>query len=161
MTRPIGLLLKHRKMNILTELMTPAYTPGKQIRVVPTRYGRIGLLICADTFVKENLRELRRLRPDIVLVPFGWAAQADQWPDHGKELAKTVTQAAREIGAPVVGVDLVGEITHGPWRGRLFGGQSVTCDSGGNILAVAQDRKEQVVIVRLPIPRRDADGPGR
>ncbi len=146
------LLLTHRKINILTELMTPPYTPGEAIQVVPTRYGKIGLLICADTFVERHLQEMRRRRPDLVLVPYGWAAQTDQWPDHGKELARTVTKAAKAIGAPLVGVDLVGEITRGPWRGRTYGGQSVTSDAAGNILAVAHDRDQHIVEVQLPLP---------
>ena len=63
------LLLKHRKINILTHLMTPPYTPGQDIQVAETRYGKIGLLICADTFVETHLQEMRRLRPDLVLCP--------------------------------------------------------------------------------------------
>ena len=39
------ILLKHRKINILTHLMEPSYTPGKDIQAVDTRLGRIGLLI--------------------------------------------------------------------------------------------------------------------
>jgi len=145
-----SLLLKHRKRNILTRLMTPAYTPGAgDIRVVPTRYGRIGLLICADTFTENHLQAMRQRHPNLVLVPYGWAAKNDQWPEHGKELASTVAKAARTIGAPVVGVDLVGEITHGPWSGQTYGGQSVACDASGKILATARDRDVDVVLVEL------------
>jgi predicted amidohydrolase len=149
------LLLKHRKRSILTHLMSPAYTPGMEnFQVVQSRFGRIGLLVCADTFSSKHLQSLRDLRPDLVLVPYGWAAEKDQWPEHGKELANTVTKAARTIGAPVVGVDLVGAITHGPWNGRTYGGQSVTCDASGKILAVARDRDVDVVIVELALPIR-------
>jgi len=148
-----SLLLKHRKRNILTRLMSPAYTPGSgDIRVVQTRYGRVGLLICADTFIQDHLRAMHRLGPDLVLIPYGWAAENNQWPEHGKELASTVAKAARTIGAPVVGVDLVGEITHGPWNGRTYGGQSVACDASGKILAVARDRDVDVVIVEMALP---------
>lgn len=151
-----SLLLKHRKRNILAHLMTPPYTPGSDIQVVATRYGRIGLLICADTFSPEYLQAMRALHPDVVLVPYGWAAENDQWPEHGKQLAKTVSQAALTIGAPVVGVDLVGAITHGPWRGRTYGGQSVACDGSGKILAVARDRDVDVVTVELKWAERQA-----
>ena len=147
-----AVLLKHRKLNILTSLMSPPYTPGEDIQVAATRYGKIGLLICADTFVEAHLREMRRLQPDVLLVPFGWAALTERWPDHGKALAETVTKAAAAVEAPVVGVNLVGMITHGPWCGRTFGGQSVTSDAVGKILAVADDRKEQTVAVRVPLP---------
>ncbi|UCE43256.1 MAG: carbon-nitrogen hydrolase family protein [Candidatus Aminicenantes bacterium] len=145
------ILLKHRKMNILTELMTPPYAQGKDVGTVETKFGKIGLLICADTFKTDILKQMTNLKPDLVLVPYGWAAKQAQWPEHGKKLQKTVTKAARMIGAPVVGVDLVGEITHGPWTGMTYGGQSVTTDANGRILAIAKDRDRDVMIIQIPI----------
>ena len=145
------ILLKHRKINILTKLMTPPYTPGSDIRVAETKFGRIGLLICADTFRDELLRRMAELEPDLLLVPYGWAAEEDRWPGHGEELKETVVEAARTIGAPVIGTDLVGEITHGPWTGLVYGGQSVAVDSEGRILAVAADRDRDVKVVRIPL----------
>jgi predicted amidohydrolase len=145
------ILLKHRKKNILTKLMTPPYTPGEDIGVAETKFGRIGLLICADTFKTEILEQMAELRPDLVLIPYSWAAEEEKWPAHGKELEKTVSKAALMIGAPVVGVDLVGVITHGPWTGMTYGGQSVTADAEGKIISVAADRDREVVIVHIPI----------
>ena len=147
-----SLLLKHRKINLLTELMSPPYTPGEDIRAVDTRFGRVGMLICADTFIDEYLERMRLEKPDLVLVPYGWAAENEKWPEHGKALAATVSKAARAIGAPVIGVDLVGAITHGPWRGRTYGGQSVACGASGDILAVLRDRDTDVVAVELRMP---------
>lgn len=50
--------LKHRKINILIPLMNPPYTPGDNVSVVDTKFGRIGLLICADTFRKDLLKHI-------------------------------------------------------------------------------------------------------
>ena len=147
------LLLKHRKMNVLAELMTPPYTPGNSMDCVETKFGRIGLLICADTFKKDILEQMATLRPDLVLVPYGWAAKEEKWPEHGQELLKTVSKAATTIGSPVVGVDLVGEISHGPWKGMTYGGQSVAADAKGKIIAVARDRERDVMIVQIPLYR--------
>ena len=147
-----SLLLKHRKMNILPWLMTPPYTPGEGIQAVGTRFGRIGLLICADTFVDEYLSRMRDQRPNMIFVPYGWAAEKEEWPEHGRKLADTVSNAARAMGAPVVGVDLVGLITHGPWTGRTYGGQSLVCDASGEVLLVARDRDAQVTTVEIPLP---------
>jgi predicted amidohydrolase len=149
------ILIKHRKMNILTELMTPAYIPGKEVGATQTRFGKIGLLICADTFKEDILEQMAALKPVLVLVPYGWAAKEEQWPEHGKELHKTVTKAARTIGAPVVGVDLVGEITHGPWTGMTYGGKSVAANSRGEIIAIAKDRDREVMIVQFILMNRE------
>jgi predicted amidohydrolase len=145
------ILLKHRKINILTNLMTPPYAPGNDVDITETKFGKIGLLICADTFKTDILKKMAALKPALVLVPYGWAAKEEQWPEHGKELQKTVSKAARMIGAPVVGVDLVGEITHGPWTGMTFGGQSVAADANGEIIAFVKDRDREVKIVHISL----------
>ncbi len=148
-----NLLLKHRKMNILSELMKPSYVPGTEINVISTKYGTIGMLICADTFVTEHLQRLAEQKPDLVLVPFGWAAPEESWPRHGEELKRVVIHAARAVNAPVVGTDLVGMISNGPWRGRTYGGQSLAVDKNGNILAQARDRDRDVVVVDVQVNR--------
>ena len=147
------ILLKHRKINILTNLMTPPYTPGEDIQTVETKFGAIGLMICADTFKNEYLQRMAALKPDLVLVPYGWAAPEDQWPEHGKQLEDTVVKAAKTIGSQVVGVDLVGEITHGPWQGQVYGGQSVVANASGKILTVANDRDRDIRVISISLQK--------
>jgi len=66
-----------------------------------------------------------------------------------------VAKAARAIGAPVVGTDNIGTITHGPWTGRTFGGQSVACDADGIVLARGNDRQSQVLVFDVPLGWKD------
>lgn len=150
------ILLKHRKINILTELMDPPYTPGEDVAVADTPFGRVGLLICADSFDDGVCRRLADLRPDLVLIPYGWAARETDWPDHGKSLEAIVQQTARRTRAPVIGTDLVGAITHGPWTGMVYGGQSVAADAHGTTLVVAADRQPDVRIVSISLSTGDA-----
>ena len=112
------IILRHRKINLLAELMEPPYTAGGEVGVVETRFGRIGLLICADTHEEEILERMRALEPDLLLVPYGYAAVEEDWPGHGNELERVVVNAARRTGAVVVGTNVVGAISHGPWKGR-------------------------------------------
>ena len=148
------ILLKHRKINILTELMSPPYTPGKEVNVVETRFGRIGLLICADTFRDEILEQMAALKPDLLLVPYGWAAEENKWPGHGKKLEKVISETAGRTAASVVGVDVVSRIAKGPWQGRTFGGQSAAADTNGKILVVAADRDRDIKLVSIKTSRR-------
>lgn len=143
------ILLKHRKINILTELMNPPYTPGSDVATVETPFGRIGLLICADSFDSSVVNRMKAQQPDLVLIPYGWAKEEEDWPEHGEELLKTVQKAARNLVCPVIGTDLVGEISHGPWRGLVYGGQSVAVDNKGNLLARGKDRDREVVVVTI------------
>jgi N-carbamoylputrescine amidase len=141
-----SLLARHRKTNVLTELMDPPYAAGvaKDISVVETPLGRIGMLICADTFKDDLVDRVRAQSPDLRLVPYGWAASPEAWPDHGRNLAARVAATARRAGCPVVGTDLVGVISSGPWRGKTYGGQSVVADENGTVLGVLRDRGAEV-----------------
>jgi predicted amidohydrolase len=143
------ILLKHRKINLLTELMSPPYTAGNNIDVVETEFGKIGMLICADTHKDEILNRMAKLKPDLLLIPYGYAAEENQWPGHGKELEKVVKRTAIKTGAPVVGTNLVGEITKGPWKGRIYGGQSIAVDKTGKTISIAKDRDRDINIVQI------------
>jgi len=151
------LLWKHRKINVLPELMTPPYAQGRpeDIGVVETEFGRIAVLICADTFTDAYLERLKALKPDLMLVPYGWAAPNDQWPQHSRVLEELVKKRAAQVGCPMAGVDLVGEMTHGPWTGQTYGGSSFVADSTGKILLTLRDRDVdfKVVEVALEAPR--------
>ena len=145
------ILLKHRKNNVLPELMSPPYSTGSGVEAVDTKFGRIGVMICADSFRKTLLNQMKDLKPDFVLIPYGWAAPEAQWPDHGKELQKTVQTAAKTIGCPVIGTDVVGEISHGPWTGQVYGGQSIASDGNGNTLFVSKDRDVDITLTTIGI----------
>jgi predicted amidohydrolase len=150
------ILWKHRKLNVLAELMDPPYTEGtpEGIDVVETDYGRIGTLICADTFIDAYAESIARLKPDLMLIPYGWAAEVDKWPGHAGELTRIVTGRARMWGCPVVGTDLVGVMTHGPWKGQTFGGASVVADRFGQVVATLRDRDVETRIVELELRDR-------
>ncbi len=145
------ILLKHRKINLLAELMRPPYTPGQSVDAVETAFGRIGLLICADTHESRILKRMAALKPDLLLVPYGYAAEEHEWPRHGRQLEKVVRNTARKTRAVVVGTNLVGEITKGPWRGRVYGGQSVAVDGKGRTISIARDRDRDINILDVSI----------
>ena len=149
------ILLKHRKINTMPELMTPPYLQGKKedLSAVDTPLGRIGAMICADSFIDEHHEIMKSLNPDPVLIPYGWAADRNEWPAHGKKLEETVSRIAKNVGVPVVGPNLLGEITCGPWKGKTYEGHSVVADSTGKILALGKDNEEEVLIVETSSPR--------
>jgi predicted amidohydrolase len=147
------LLWKHRKINVLPELMKPPYSQGRpdDIGVVETEFGRIAVLICADTFSDAFVDRMKTLKPDLMLVPYGWAATNDKWPDHSKELEALVSRRAAQVRCPMAGVDLVGEMTHGPWTGWTYGGSSFVADGNGRILLTARDRDADLRVIDVPI----------
>ncbi len=145
------LILKHRKINVLPELMTPPYSVGQEVTTVTTKFGRIGMLICADSFQEDVVDKMALQKPDLLLIPYGWAADEHEWPQHAKEMEIVVQKAALKVKCPVVGTDVVGQISDGPWKGKVYGGQSVAVDQTGKVLARGKDRDREVVIVTIPL----------
>lgn len=144
-----NILLKHRKNIILSGLMTPPYTPGKSVKVIHTKFGRIGILICADSYIDQILIRMEKLKPDLVIIPYGWVFFEKGWPEHAKRLRETIQKAAKTIGAPVIGTNPVGEITHGPWAGLVYGGWSMVSDKNGNIIATGKDRDRDILVTTI------------
>jgi predicted amidohydrolase len=148
-----SVLWKHRKINVLPELMSPPYSEGdpQDIGVVETELGRLAVLICADTFIDSHLSRLKSLKPDLLLVPYGWAALKQDWPGHSKALERLVKKRAEELRCPMVGVDLVGEMSHGSWRGRTYGGSSFVANGRGEILLTLRDRDTDLRVIELAV----------
>jgi predicted amidohydrolase len=149
-------LWKHRKLTVLPELMDPPYSEGtvEGIGGAETEWGRIGMLICADTFGDAHAERIRAFNPDLVLIPFGWAAEMEKWPGHAKSLENLVVRRARQWGVPVVGPNLVGMMTHGPWKGQTFGGMSLVVDGSGKVLVTLRDRDVHVRVIEVPLRER-------
>jgi N-carbamoylputrescine amidase len=147
------ILLKHRKIHTLVELLTPPYLQGRKedLSVMDTALGRVGAMICADSFLDEHHRIMAALRPDLLVIPYGWAADRKEWPAHGRKLEETASRIAKNVLATTVGPNLLGEITTGPWRGKTLEGHSVVADSTGRIIALGKDNQEEVLIADVPI----------
>jgi hypothetical protein len=62
-----------------------------------------------------------------------------------------VKSVATKVNASVMGTDLVGEITSGPWKGYIYGGQSVITDKTGRVLAIGKDRKPDILIQNISL----------
>ena len=142
---------RHRKILTLEYLIEPPYAAGDRadIGVFDTELGRVGLLICADTFDQESVHRMRELAPELLIVPYGWAAEPNEWPNHAESLHNLVKKIAREMKCPVVGVNSVGAISKGPWRGKTYGGASIAVDSTGDELGILADRDVEIRVIRL------------
>jgi predicted amidohydrolase len=145
------ILLKHRQVNIPQKLMSPPYSAGSEsdIATVNTKFGKIGLLICADTHREDLLDRMAALKPNLLLAPYGYAEEELKWPAHGEEFHNVVINAAKRTGAAVIGTNPVGRISRGPWGGRVYGGNSIAVDKTGNIIDTAKDRDRDVKIVLI------------
>ena len=145
------IVLKHHKINLLDWLMDPPYTSGtaEGIGVAQTPFGKVGMLICADSFREELVARLAELKPDLVYIPYGWAARQEEWPEHSFSLVQRVQKTARAVGAPVIGPNLVGRISKGPWTGYTYEGLSTAADAHGMSLVQGRWNREDLILFEI------------
>jgi len=146
-----NILLKHRKINVLPELMNPPYSVGDGVQVVKTKFGNIGVMICADSFIENLIESMNSKKPDLLLIPYGWAAPEKDWPQHGQELVKVVKYIAAKVNCPVVGTNLIGQISHGPWAGQVYGGLSVAYFPENDTLVIGKDRERDILLFKVDL----------
>ncbi len=137
---PTGeVILKHRKLNEL-EIAHSLYAQGDRLNVVDTPLGRIGLMICADGFAKDQViaRSLGYMGAQIILSPSSWAREADH--DNTKDPYGTIWResyipVARDFSLWIASTSNVGWISDGPWQGRKCVGCSMVVDPSGKVIA--------------------------
>jgi N-carbamoylputrescine amidase len=154
---------KYRKMHVPDD---PLYyekfyfTPGDLgFRVFPTRFARVGTLVCWDQWYPEAARLTALKGAEILFYPtaIGWhpaekaeygAAQHESW-----ELIQRSHAVAN--GCFVVSVNRTGH--EGAAGGGIeFWGQSFVCDPSGVVSARAGVDTEEVLVVELDLGRIDA-----
>jgi predicted amidohydrolase len=129
--------LVHRKINEL-DIAHELYAQGDRLSVVDTPFGRIGVMICADAFAKDQAisRALGMMGAQVILSPCSWVVPADhdhQREPYGQLWLDNYQPVAREFGLWIAGVSNVGPITDGPWNGRKCIGCSLVIGPKGEI----------------------------
>jgi N-carbamoylputrescine amidase len=135
------------------------FTPGDLgFRAVPTKFGKVGPLVCWDQWYPEGAR-LTALRGAEVLVyptAIGWhpAEKAEYGADQHQAWETMQRSHAIANGVYVAAVNRVGH--EGPPGGGLeFWGASFVSDPFGRVLARADHTNEEVLIVECD--RRKAE----
>lgn len=151
---------KYRKMHIPDD---PAYyekfyfTPGDLgYKVFPTRYGRLGVLICWDQWYPEASRITALMGADMLFFPtaIGWATTQDEETNADQFNAWQVIQRSHAVanGLPVVSVNRVGLEQNGAMK--FWGGSFVT-NGQGKILFQASHDREETQVVTLDLSESD------
>jgi len=128
------------------------FTPGDLgFRVFPTRFGRVGVLVCWDQWFPEAARLTAMHGAEVLLYPtaIGWHPR--EKAEHGvaQRSAWETIQRAHAIANGVY-VGAVNRVGHeGPADGGLeFWGSSFVCDPFGVVLRQAAVDREELLVVR-------------
>lgn len=132
-------LIHHRKIHEL-DFAQELYACGDRLSVAQTKFGTMGVMICADGFApgQSISRTLGMMDARVILSPCAWAVPADH--DNGREpygqlWLDNYGPVACEFSLTIVGVSNVGPITAGPWQGRKCIGSSLVVGRDGKEVA--------------------------
>jgi predicted amidohydrolase len=119
-------------------------TPGEDLPVFETRFGRIGVLICFDVRHPEPARVLALKGAQLIAVP-------TNWPE-GAEISADILAVARaaESRVFVASSNRIGEE-----NGFRFIGKSKIIDPTGKVLRSADHRNEEILIEDLDLAQAD------
>ncbi len=117
------------------------FTPGQEIGLFETKFGKVGIAICYDLRFPELFRLMAKAGAKVIFVPASWGApRALQW--------KTLLRArAAENQIFMVGVNRVG---YSEATGETYSGDSAVYDPFGFEL-VHGEEVEQVLIADLDL----------
>jgi predicted amidohydrolase len=134
---PAGeLILHYRKIHEL-DIAHDLYSLGDRLSVVDTSLGRIGIMICADAFVPNQVisRTLGLMGAQIILSPCAWAVPPDhdnESTPYGQLWLDNYIPVCRDFGLWIAGCSNVGPIQNGPWTGHHCIGSSLVIDPDGS-----------------------------
>ena len=155
----------YRKMHIPDD---PAYyekfyfAPGDLgFEPIDTSVGRLGVLVCWDQWYPEAARIMALKGAEILIYPtaIGWERSDPEAEKERQRQAWMIVQRAHAVanGIPVVTVNRVGHETDpsGLTNGITFWGSSFASGPQGELLYLAPDDEEAVVVVDIDLTRSE------
>lgn len=158
------LLLHHRKLNEL-DIGHDVYDQGDRLGVCETPFGAMGLMICADGYVRGQFiaRSLGIMGADVILSPCAWAVPPgydNAKQPYGRNWRENYGCVARDFRLWIAGCSNVGEINGGPWKGHSCIGCSLVVGPSGEP-AVKGDfgaNEDNLILVDIAPQPRPARG---
>ena len=129
------IICKYRKINILSEAQD-YYSIGKNLSVIDTPFGNVGLNICSDNY-EDSLEignTLGRMGAQIILSPSSWTVDyniTEENDPYGDKWIKPYQTLANIFDLVVVSTTSVGYLVGGPFEGRKMVGCSLIVNKDG------------------------------
>ena len=159
------IILKHRKINLLWNVEYPQYySVGQLLNVVDTKWGKIGVNICADNYI-DGLHighTLARMGAQVILSPSSWTVDysiIEGMDPYKEKWLKPYKILASYYNIVVLGSTSVGYIVGGPYEGKKMIGCSLAVDKNG-VIAQGEFNEfaSDVKIVEFEVPVREEMG---
>jgi predicted amidohydrolase len=157
------IILKYHKINVLV-VGQEFYSIGKNLSVVDTPFGTIGVNICSDNYM-DGLsigQTLARMGAQIILSPSSWTVDysfTESEDPYGEKWIKPYSMLAQLFNIVVVGTTSVGVIVGGPYEGKKMIGCSLAVNCEG-IIARGQYNEfaGELISAEFDVPPKHAHG---
>lgn len=159
------IILKYRKINLLWNVEYPQfYSVGQTLNVIDTKWGKMGLNICADNYL-DGLHighTLARMGAQVILSPSSWTVDysiVEGMDPYKEKWIKPYKILASYYDLVVLGATSVGYIVGGPYEGKKMIGCSLAVKKNG-IIAQGEFNEfaSAVKVVEFEVPTRNEMG---
>jgi len=143
------LILRHRKINEL-DVGLEIYSRGHALCVADTEFGLMGVNICADNWVPSIDQTLALMGARIVISPCAWACQPGSETTNIHSIREKLKSRTTESNLYLLCANSVGQLTEGPWSGRILQGASLVYAPGGSELLAGPMNQEAILYCEIP-----------
>jgi predicted amidohydrolase len=143
------ILRKHRKINEL-DIGLKVYTRGDSLGVFDFEGVKCGLDICADSWGSEITDVLYLMDAKLIFSPSAWAVQAGKEQPNIDWISQTYRNRTKDKDLTIITSDSVGNVTQGPWKGKILQGESLITKKGKTLLHGPRN-KEGLLVYEIGI----------
>jgi len=157
------IISKFHKINVL-DVGLEFYKIGTTLNVVDTKFGKIGLNVCADNYIDGLCigHTLARMGAQIILSPSSWTVDYsinEENDPYSEKWIKPYSILAKLYGVTVVGTTSVGYIVGGPYEGKKMVGCSLCVNEDGIVKqGLFNEFAGELVVAEFEIPTITAQG---
>ncbi|HZE96477.1 MAG TPA: carbon-nitrogen hydrolase family protein [Planctomycetota bacterium] len=144
------ILARHRKINEL-EIGLEVYSRGSALNVFGFEGRRAALNICADSWTPLLTDALYEMGARILFSPCAWAVEPGGEATNIAWIRETYRQRAAGKELYIVSANGVGQVSEGPWKGRVLQGNSLVTGPGGESLLKGPTNEPALLTFRLPV----------
>ncbi len=144
------ILARHRKINEL-EIGLEVYSRGTSLNVFSFEGRAVALDICADSWTPVITDALYEMGARVIFSPCAWAVETGGEATNIAWIRETYRQRAAGRELYIVSANGVGNVTEGPWKGRVLQGNSLVTGPDGEALLKGPTNEPSLLTVRLPV----------
>lgn len=157
------IILKYHKINLLG-VEQPYYNIGHTLNVVDTKFGKIGVNICADNYIDGLYigHTLAKMGAQIILSPSSWTVDysvTEEEDPYREKWIRPYSVLANLYDIVVVGTTSVGYIVGGPYEGKKSVGCSLVVGKNGIIKqGEFNEFAGELIIAEFQVPEHQIKG---